>query len=83
MTKQRKHVEPKLGDGDYTLSDGAAWFTVGPFFVRIVAMSAGLNTSSCSSRERKGRASRSAPPTNQLKPVTVIDFNAYRARRRG
>ena len=25
----------KLGDGDYTLVDGAAWLTVGPFSIRI------------------------------------------------
>lgn len=29
------NTEIKLTDGDYTLDDGAAWFTVGPYSVRI------------------------------------------------
>lgn len=64
MTKQtRKHVEPKLGDGGFALSDGAAWFTVGSFSVRIYSDERGLNALSGNLGERTSRASRSASPT--------------------
>src|SRR5271168_2738145 len=45
--------------------DGAAWFTVGPFSIRI-AMSAGLNALSGNSGERTSRVSRSASPTRRI-----------------
>lgn len=33
--KTAKHSDPKLPDGDYILTEGGAWFTVGQFAVRI------------------------------------------------